>query len=358
MTRPTVSRSAVVAGTRGAVRRSTILRHLLVAIVAAAVLFLLTEHLGEFRNTELAEVAYEFCAVAGLTVLTGLSGQISLGNGAFMFVGAYTVALLLEHHPKTNNPELILVLLAAIGVSAVVGGLVGIAAARLRGPYLAGVTLALALGLPELPNYQHFQGPLGGHTGVVFNVPLPPHNIDFARWQAWICCIAAIVTLFLLLNLASSRVGRAFRAVRDDEIAASLSGLSVPRVQVLAFVVSAGSAGLAGGLFAIVNGQVNPLSFVLSASLYLLAGAVFGGLGSLAGAAYGAVLIVFLTPWSTDLANALSLPSKLGNNLPLVFFGLALVVSMLVFPLGLQGLLRQIRADVRTRVGSRKVAAR
>jgi branched-chain amino acid transport system permease protein len=358
MTRSAVSSSSIVAGARGVLTRSTILRHLLVAILAGAALFLLTEHLGEFRNTEVANVALQFCAVAGLTVLTGLSGQISLGNGAFMFVGAYTAALLLEHHPKTNNPELILVLLAAIGVAAIVGGLAGLAAARLRGPYLAGVTLALALGLPELPNYQHLQGPLGGHTGIVFATPGPPHNIDFARWQAWICCIAAIVVLLLLLNLASSRVGRAFRAVRDDEIAASLSGLSVRRVQILAFVVSAGTAGLAGGLFAIVNLQVGPQSFALSVSLYLLAGAVIGGLGSLAGAAYGAVLITFLTPWSTDLANALSLPSNLGNNLPLVFFGLALVVAMLVFPFGLQGLLRQLFAATRTRLSAAKVAAR
>ena len=147
--------------------------------------------------------------------------------------------------------------------------------------------------------------------------PLAPHNIDFARWQAWICCLAAVITLFLLQNLVTSRVGRAFRAVRDDEIAASLAGLSVPRIQILAFVVSAATAGLAGGLLAIVNGQVGPQSFALVLSLYLLAGAVFGGLGSLAGAAYGAVLITFLPNWSTDVANALSLPSKVQINLPI-----------------------------------------
>jgi branched-chain amino acid transport system permease protein len=345
-------------GVRAVFRRSTLLRHLAIAVVAGLALFLLTEHLSEFRNSQVAMAAYFFCAIAGLTVLTGLSGQISLGNGAFMFVGAYTVALLIEHHPHINNPELILVLLAAIGVAALVGGLVGIAAARLRGPYLAGVTLALALGLPQLPNYQHLEGPLGGHTGIVVTAPLAPHGIDFARWQAWICCLAAVITLFLLLNLVTSRVGRAFRAVRDDEIAASLAGLSVPRVQILAFVVSAGTAGLAGGLLAIVNGQVGPQSFALVISLDLLAGAVFGGLGSLAGAVYGAILITFLSNWSTDLSNALSLPSKDAVNLPLVFYGIALVVAMLAFPLGLQGLLRQLWAGARARIGSRGVATR
>jgi branched-chain amino acid transport system permease protein len=345
-------------GTGAWIVGSTFLRHLLVAIIAGLALFVLTEHLSEFRNSQLATVAYSFCAIAGLTILTGLSGQISLGNGAFMFVGAYTVALLLEHHPSTNNWELILVLLAAIGVAAVVGAFVGVAAARLRGPYLAGVTLALALGLPELPKYQHLEGPLGGHAGIPVNAPLAPHNLDFARWQAWICCLAAVITLFLLQNLVSSRVGRAFRAVRDDEIAASLAGMSVPRIQVLAFVVSAGTAGLAGGLLAIVNGDVGPDSFGLQISLFLLAGAVFGGLGSLAGAAYGAVLITFLQAWSTDLANALSLSSKVTNNLPIGFYGLALVLAMLAFPLGLQGLLRQLWGGVQGRVGPGRVALR
>jgi branched-chain amino acid transport system permease protein len=339
---------------RNFLARSSLLRHLLVALVAAGVLLLLTTHISEYRNTQVATAAYSFCAVAGLTVLTGLSGQISLGNGAFMFVGAYTVALLLEHHPHTNNRELILVLLAAIAVSAVIGALVGSAAARLRGPYLAGVTLALALGLPELPTYQHLEGPLGGHAGIVVNAPLQPDQINFARWQAWICCLAAVLTWFLLQNLVSSRVGRAFRAVRDDEIAASLAGLSVPRVQILAFVVSAGTAGLAGGLVAIVNGLVSPSSFNLQISLFLLAAAVFGGLGSLSGAVYGAVLITYLPNWAMDVSNAVSLPSRVNNNLSIGLYGLVLVLAMLIFPFGLQGLLRRVWVDGRVRIGSRR----
>jgi branched-chain amino acid transport system permease protein len=272
--------------------------------------------------------------------------------------------LLLDHHPwfKTvvgyNNKELVLVLLAAVVVAAVVGGLVGLAAARLRGPYLAGVTLALALGLPSLPKYSHLESQLGGHAGIPFAAPLAPFGMDQIRWQAWICCIAAAITLFLLANLTSSRVGRAFEAVRDDEIAASLAGMSVPRVQILAFVVSAGSAGLAGGLFAIVSGSVGPDSFALQLSLFLLAGAVFGGLGSLAGAAYGAILITFLSNWSTDIANALSLSTKVQNNLPIALYGLALIVAMLAFPLGLQGLVRRLYDEVRARVGEVRVAGR
>jgi branched-chain amino acid transport system permease protein len=336
----------------------TFLRHLLVVALLGLVLYGLTGQLSDFRNSQVALAAMYFCAIAGLTVLTGLSGQISLGNGAFMFIGAYTTALLIKHHPDTDNKELVLVLLAAVGASAVVGAIVGLAAARLRGPYLAGITLALALGVPVLPKYEHLQGPLGGHSGIVAAAPAAPGSIDFEKWQAWICCLAALITLFLLLNLVTSRVGRTFKAVRDDEIAASLAGMSVARIQILAFVVSAASAGLAGGLFALINNGAGPDQFALALSLSLLAGAVFGGLGSLAGAAYGAVLIAFILGWSTDIANSLSLSDNVANNLPLAIYGVTLIVAMLVFPLGLQGLVRRAWSMTRARVGASSIPTR
>lgn len=336
--------------------RSTLLRNALLAIVALALLVGLTEILPDYRNTQLAMIAYDLCAVAGLTILTGLSGQISLGNGAFMFVGAYTVALLLKHNPGTNNVEFIFVLLASVLVAAAVGGVVGIAAARLRGPYLAGVTLALALGLPVLPKYQHLQSKLGGHAGFPVTAPLQPGSVNFFRWQAWICCVAAVLTVFLLANLASSRVGRAFRAVRDDEIAASLAGLRVARIQILAFVVSAGSAGLAGGLFAIVNDSVGPDSFQLSVSLGLLAAAVFGGLGSLKGAVYGSILIVLLPTWSTDLSHHVSLSANVVHNLPTAVYGVTLIIAMLAFPFGLQGLFHRLWVRLREHLGEHGAA--
>jgi branched-chain amino acid transport system permease protein len=341
----------------GILGRSTLLRHVLLAIIAGLLLFLLTHELSEFRNTQVSQIAYYAVAAAGLTVLTGLSGQVSIGNGAFMFVGAYVTALFLKHdlagrvlhHHGNANYGLIIVLLASFVISAAVGGVVGVGAARLRGPYLAGVTLALAIGIPVLPLWSKLEGPLGGHAGLPVAAPPPPGTIDFARFQAWICCLAAVIVIFLLANLSRSRVGRAFRAVRDDEISASLAGLSVARVQVLAFVVSAGCAGLAGGLLAIVNGSVSPNFFALSLSFYLLAAVVVGGLGSLAGAVYGAALIALLPFWSMDIAKSLSLSMRVQNNLPIAVFGLTLVVTMLVFPAGIQGLLRRAWMQVSRR---------
>ncbi len=318
------------------------LRHGVPAVAGLGILLLASQGLSEYRNTQLAMIAMYVCAVAGLTILTGLSGQISLGNGAFMFVGAYTVALLLEHHATSSNALLALFLLAAVLVAAVAGALVGVAAARLRGPYLAGITLALAVGLPVLPKYSHLQGPLGGHAGISVNAPAPPNGMNYFRWQAWLCVIAAVITLFLLANLTSSRVGRAFRAVRDDEIAASLAGLPVARVQILAFVVSAGCAGLAGGLFGIISLTVLPDLFSLTLSLSLLAAAVFGGLGTLSGAVYGSIIVSLLPFWSSDLARSLSLPDKVQHNLPQGVYGVGLILGMLLFPLGIQGLVRRI----------------
>jgi branched-chain amino acid transport system permease protein len=327
---------------------STAARHLLPAIIAAIVLYLGSGQLSEYRNNQLATIAIYVCAMAGLTMLTGLSGQLSIGHGAFVFVGAYTLALVYTHH-TTGNGGLAWVLLSSVVVAALVGAVVGMAAARLRGPYLAGVTLALAIGLPVLPKWDRLSG-LGGHAGLPVIAPVPPTSIDYFRYQALVCCLCALVVLVVLANLGRSRLGRSLRALRDDEIAASLAGLPVSRLQVLAFTISAACAGLAGGLYGYVNGSVGPDSFPLSLSFFLLAGIVFGGLGSLAGAVYGAVLIVLLPVWSQDVAQSLSLPTNVENNLPLAVFGLVLIVAILVLPGGVQSLVRRAGALVGTRL--------
>src|SRR4029453_849758 len=136
-------------GARGGLLGSTLARHVGLGLLAIAVVVALSLALGPYRNVQLAQVAYLVCAAAGLSVLTGISGQISLGQGAFMAVGAYTTALLFLH----ASLPLPGVLLVAPLVSALSGGLVGAAAARLRGPYLAGATLAFAIGLPSIVSY-------------------------------------------------------------------------------------------------------------------------------------------------------------------------------------------------------------
>ena len=264
--------------------RGTLARSLALTALAALVLFIVTEQLGSYDNLQLANGAYYFAVLAGLTVLTGLSGQISLGHGALMAVGAYCVALLIGNEQWALVPGL----LAATAITAAVGLLLGAAATRLRGPYLAGVTLAFAVGLPALAD--KYSGTFGGENGLTINPPTPPSGLGatfpLERWEAWIACAGALVVLFVMRNVVSGGFGRAMRAVRDDEIAASLCGLRVARLQTIAFVLSAACAGLGGALLTVVLQLAAPGAFQVSLSLALLTAIVLGGLGSLIGAVW------------------------------------------------------------------------
>jgi len=314
-------------------------RRLGLAIIVAAIVAFLSIKLDTFRDYQIAEIAVEVTAVAGLTVLTGLSGQISLGNGAFMAIGAYTAALLLLHF----NWPFIIALVAAAAAAAAAGAIVGVAAARLRGPYLAGATLMLGVALPSLAYAK--PGIFGGDQGlnVLFTTPgFLGATFPLTRWQAWVSAVVAIVTLVLLANLYYSRIGRNWRAVRDDEVAAALDGVNVAAARILAFVVSATCAGIAGALLAIVTGLVAPGAFTITLSIALLTGAVIGGLGSLPGALWGSLVIVLVPTYVTDVATSHGLSSSVGSNIPVAAYGAVLIVVMLAFPQGIQGGLRRL----------------
>jgi branched-chain amino acid transport system permease protein len=289
----------------------------------------------------MAEIAVYVVAIAGLSVLIGLSGQISLGHGAFMAVGAYTTALLTMH----LNWPVWAVFPASAAVAAVAGAVVGLAAARLHGPYLAGATLMLAVALPSLAT--RFAGVFGGDQGLGVNITAPAAlgaTFPLTRYQAWICALAALITLVFLANLARSRVGRSWRAIRDDPVAAALSGMNVAALRVLAFIVSAACAGLAGAMLAVTTSLVSPGSFTLSLSIALLAGAVLGGLGTLGGALWGGLVIVLVPTYVTDVATSHGLSGGVAANIPIAAYGVVLIVVMLIFPEGIQGGLRRLAA--------------
>jgi branched-chain amino acid transport system permease protein len=317
----------------------TLLRHLVAAVVLGAVVWAASVQLNAFRDYQIAEIAVYVVAIAGLSVLIGLSGQISLGNGAFMAVGAYAAALLTLH----LNWPVWAVFPASAVITAVAGGVVGVAAARLSGPYLAGATLLLAVALPSLA--LQFPGVFGGDQGLSITVTAPARlgaTFPLTRWQAWVCSVAALIALVILANLARSRVGRDWRAIRDDPVAAALAGLNVARLRVLAFVVSASCAGLAGAMLAYTTTLVSPGSFTLSLSIALLTGAVLGGLGTLAGAIWGALVIVLVPTYVTDVATSHGLSGGVAANIPIAAYGVVLVVVMLLFPEGIQGGLRRL----------------
>lgn len=337
-----------------AVRGSTLLRHLLPALVGLVVVLVVTQLVPDFTDYNLATVGAYICAAAGLTLLTGTNGQVSLGHAAFMMIGGYAVALLQStfiNHGADGLWLLPLTLVLATLIASAAGAVIGIAAARLHGPYLAGATLALGVALPPLTSrYSHV---FKGDQGLPVTFDGPPSGLgtfSLQHWQAWISLFAALIVLVLLANLGRSGVGRHMRAVRDDEIAAQLAGLSVARVRVLAFSVSAAAAGLGGGLFAVALQTASPGSFDLTLSLGLLSAVVIGGLSSLTGAVIGSVLVVYLSIWLRDFTDSLGLAAtsaqRLHDNLPPAVYGLLLILFMLLLPGGIQSLLRKAAALV------------
>ena len=328
--------------------RSPSVRHLVTAAVGLVVVVLVLESVDDFRAVQLTQMAYLGIAAAGLTVLTGLNGQISLGHGALMAIGAYTAALLLQD----DDPLLpmVAVLLVATLSTLLVGVLVGAAAARLHGPYLAGATLALAVAVPGIALY--FGDTLGGEQGLRVNVPdIPPWLLDGmyfltgqdltpSKYVAYIAWTTLAVTFLLLANLASSRVGRRWRAVRDDEVAAELAGIHLGRARVSAFVVSAAAAGAAGAIMALAVRLAAPSGFTLTLSLTLLTAVVLGGLGSLAGALVGAALLTFLPQVVTDLGTDAGLGDIRAAELAPLVYGLVMVLVILLAPAGIVGSLR------------------
>lgn len=336
-----------------------LLRHLVVGAVGLVLVVLVLESTGAFRNAQFAAMAYLGIAAGGLTVLTGLNGQLSLGHGAFMAIGAYTSALLLRAEDPLPLP---LVIAAAGLVTLAVGALIGVAAARLHGPYIAGATLALAVAVPGIPLY--FANWLGGEQGMTVSVPeIPPWLADAhyfitagdlsnSKYVAYVAWALLIVTFILLANLASGRVGRRWRAVRDDEVAAELAGINLGRARVLAFMTSTMCAGLAGAVMALAVRLTAPSGFTLTLSLTLLTAVVLGGLGSLTGALIGAGLLTFLPPVVTNIGLDAGLSDLQAAELAPFVYGLTMILVILLAPAGIVGTIRTAWHDRRRRQSS------
>jgi branched-chain amino acid transport system permease protein len=311
--------------------RQPLLRHLLFAVPAGVVLWYATTRLSSYNNYQVGEIAAYVVALVGLSLLTGVSGQISLGNGAFMAVGAYTFALL-QNHTAGN---FVLELLAATGVAAAAGVVLGLPATRLKGPYLAGMTLLFALAVPSIAD--KWPATFGGDQGLTTTVPTAPGSLTAEEWLAWIQILAALVVMVLVANVLSSRFGRAFAAVRDDEIAASLTGIHIARTKVMAFAISAGCAGLGGALLALSTGVVSTGEFPYPLSIQLLAAMILGGSGTIVGMVWGGILLVYIPQWSTSLSSDFNLGTGANAYLATIIFGLVLIVAMMVAPNGIQG---------------------
>jgi len=294
------------------------------ALIGLAV-FILSNTVDEWRSFQGATVAVYVVAIASIILLTGYSGQISLGHGALLAVGAYSAAIA---QINFKLPLLLCFVVAVISTS-LFGALLGAAAARLSGPYLAGTTLALAVGLPSIANQFSI---LGGEQGISFDVGWPPLSLGEAftqyKWFFWIATLAALISMWWVQNILRSRYGRTWRAVKTNEVAAELSGINIGRSKVLAFTVSSGIAGLAGALLAMTTNNVSPSVFPLALSFSLATGAVLSGVNTLGGVIIGSVALVAIPEIASSVADRWSGSESVAALLPDLIVSALLILTV------------------------------
>ena len=300
-------------------------------ILLGWILLLIGDRVDELRVYQGAQIAMYAIALSSIVLLTGYSGQVSLGNGAMMAVGGYSAALTLNN---LGSPVWFAFVMAVL-VSALFGAFLGAAAARLSGPYLAGTTLALAVGLPEIANQFDF---LGGVPGLLFDVGFPPERLgeEFTqyKWFFWIATFIALLSLFITSNILQSRYGRTWRAIRSNSLAAELSGVHSGRMKILAFTISSAIAGLAGAVMAMTISLVAPGAYTLALSFALVTGAVLAGVSSLPGVVFGALILVAIPEVADVLATRWGGDENLNNYLPGLIVSVLLILSVIFTPNG------------------------
>jgi branched-chain amino acid transport system permease protein len=305
------------------------------AILLLAPAFLFTG----YHLFQLTLMACYAVAVLGLGLVTGTTGQISLGHGAFYAIGAYTAAILMN---AADWPYWTTLPVAAIACGGL-GYAIGLPAVRLSGPYLALVTFALAVAVPQILRVRGLEPWTGGVQGLVVTAPDAPAGLPLSQDQWLYLFTAGVAALLFLLarNLLHGRVKRAMQAARDHAMAAEAAGIDVARVKAAAFAVSAGVTGVAGGLGAIAVQFVAPDSFPVQLSIALFVGLVVGGAGSLPGAVIGAAFLTFVP----------NLSEHLSKSAPGFAYGVLLVAVLYLMPSGVVGLAATRLHRLRARTG-------
>jgi len=288
-------------------------------------------------------MAINIIVAVGLNLLVGYTGQISLGHSGFFAIGAYgTVVFMSEAHFP-----FLLALIAAGLAAALFGFLLGIPALRLEGPYLSIATLGFGLTITQvIGRVNLFGGRQGLHTPELH---IGPWHLDSDLDFYYLLVVITVILVLAGRNMVKTKVGRAFIAIRDADIAAETIGVNLTYYKTLAFAVSAFYAGIGGGLYAFVLRFIEPEMFGLMMSIIFLAMVVVGGLGSIFGAIAGACLLSWL---DLELRNILSIPylgqwleslsqsyfSITGvSNIQFIIYGLIMVLIMLFEPLGIYG---------------------
>ncbi|MGY3620560.1 branched-chain amino acid ABC transporter permease [Bradyrhizobium sp. USDA 10063] len=274
------------------------------SLVVLAALILTPLFVKNFVIFQMTMLLIYGLAVLALNILTGGSGQFSLGQSAFYAVGAYTTAILMEHF----NVNYALTLPIAGVICFGFGFLFGQPALRLSGIYLALATFALALAMPQLLKLGFLEHWTGGVQGLVVTKPDAPFGLPLSQdmWLYYFTLAISIGIYIASINLLRSRSGRALMSIRDNEIAASAMGVNVALYKTLAFGVSAGITGIAGGLGAIAVQFVAPDGYTITLAISLFVGMVVGGVGWLPGSIVGSAFIIFVPNIAEGISKGLS----------------------------------------------------
>jgi branched-chain amino acid transport system permease protein len=307
-------------------------RSALMLVGVGCLLLACTFLLSGYHLFQLTLVAVYAIAILGMTVLTGINGQISLGHGAFYAIGAYTTGILMT---TWNIPYWATLPVAGV-VCAAFGFLIGLPALRLGGLYLALTTFALAVAVPQVLKEKAFETWTGGVQGLVIDKPDPPFGLPLSgdQWLYLFTLGVAAVIFALAWNLTRGRVGRAMMAIRDHALAAEAMGIDIALTKTRTFAVSAMCTGIAGSLGAIAVQFVAPDSFGVFLSITLFVGLVVGGVASIPGAVFGGIFIEFvpnLADWVSKAA-------------PGAVYGVILIACMYVMPAGVGGALARVIA--------------
>lgn len=294
-------------------------------------------------------IGISLIAVLGLNIVTGYCGQIHLGISAFMAVGAYTTAVL----ANMGVPFWITIPCGAL-LSGVVGIIFGLPSLRVKGFYLAMATLAAQIIIPTL-----ISNPLAGLTGGAHSLRVPApefFGISLRSSQEifYLIIPLAVLMTFFAKNLARTGVGRAFVAIRDNDLAAELMGISVYKYKLLAFFICSIFAGVAGALWAYWIRALNPEQFTLMDSIWYLGMVIVGGMGSTAGAVFGAIFIRILEEFTKIIGSGLapvfpSLAVFLQGPVNPVVFGLVIMLFLILEPRGLAHRWQMFKASYRLR---------
>lgn len=312
-------------------------KSLIRTVIFSALILLIGLQFDAYNQAQLSVVLILFIGVLSVTLLTGISGQLSLGQGALMAVGGYSTALLIINYKLS----LWVAVPLSIITSALAGLLLGISAARLRGPYLAGTTLVIALAIPTIAN--RFMSVFKGDEGLPVDVGYPPKwfstifgEPSYEQWQLYVALPFAAIALFFASNILLSRTGRMWKSIRDHESASSLNGVNFSRQKIYVFVVASAFAGLSGALYGL-RGLVGPSVYPVSLSLTLLTAAVLGGIRSITGAFIGTVIVVFLPDWIDLVIGNFELSEQVSNFLPALTSSLLLILTVVINPAGVAG---------------------